>query len=179
MNPLRNVNPDGGRPGLRDRRFVAVHRGGPLELASHRLLAAWAANCAEHVLSIFEACRPDNRPRVAIETAKAWARGEVSVGAAQKAAVRAHAAAREVTSHSATAVARAAGHAAATAHMADHCLGASAYAVKAVEAVGASAEVERAWQLEQLPEELRDLVVSALHRRSTMRRRGRSVNLAD
>ncbi len=27
---------------MRDRRFVAVHRGGPLDFASHRLLAGWA-----------------------------------------------------------------------------------------------------------------------------------------
>src|SRR3954469_12188461 len=99
--------------GMRDRRFVAVHRGGPLDLARHRLLAMWAADCAEHVLPLFENCSSDDRPRRAIETARAWARGEVRVGAAQKAAVAAHAAAREATDKGAIAVARAAGHAAA------------------------------------------------------------------
>src|SRR5262245_15680496 len=129
---------------MRDRRFVAVHRGGPLDVTRHRLLAAWAADCAEHVLPLLEACSSDERPRRAVETGRAWGRGEVAVGAAQKAAVGAHAAAREMTSESATAAARAAGHAAATAHMADHCLGASLYALRAVEAAGAAAEVERA-----------------------------------
>lgn len=152
---------------MRDRRFVAVHRRGPLEVAKHRLLAAWAADCAEHVLSLFEACSSDDRPRHAIETAKAWASGEVSVGDAQKAAFGAHAAAREMTSKSATAAARAAGHAVATARMADHCLGASLYARKAVEATGASADVERAWQVAQLPDEVRELIVSALESRLT------------
>ncbi|MBU4253237.1 MAG: hypothetical protein KJ727_01395 [Acidobacteria bacterium] len=33
----------------RDLRFVAVHRGGSLELDRHRQLALWAAVCAEHV----------------------------------------------------------------------------------------------------------------------------------
>ena len=155
---------------MRDRRFVAVHRGGPLDVGRHRLLAAWAADCAEHVLPLFEECSSDDRPRRAVETARAWARGEVSVGEAQKAAVAAHAAARGATSESATAAARAAGHAVATAHMADHCLGPAIYGPKAVEAAGESAEVERAWQLAQLPDELRELVVSALSRRLSRRR---------
>src|SRR5438093_6625697 len=124
---------DGGPP-MRDRRFVAVHRGGPLDVAKHRLLAAWAADCAEHVLPLFEEGNSDDRPRRAVETARAWARGEVSVGDARKAAVGAHAAARGTTSKSATAAARAAGHAVATAHMADHCLGPAIYGLKAVEA---------------------------------------------
>jgi hypothetical protein len=152
---------------MRDKRFVAVHRGGPLDLAKHRLLAAWAAGCAEHVLPLFEECSSDDRPQRAIETAIAWARGEVTVGDAQKAAVAAHAAAREMTSRSATAAARAAGHAVATAHMADHSLGAALYALKAVEATGAAADVERIWQVRQLPKQVRELVVSALEIRLT------------
>jgi hypothetical protein len=154
---------------MRDRRFVAVHRGGPLDVARHRLLAAWAADCAEHLLPLFEECSDDDRPRLAIETARAWARGEVSVGVAQKAAVAAHAAARSATSESATAVARAAGHAVATAHMPDHCLGPAIYGPKAVAAAGESADVELAWQLAQLPDEVRELVVSALATRLTRR----------
>jgi GrpB-like predicted nucleotidyltransferase (UPF0157 family) len=150
---------------MRDRRFVAVHRGGPLKISKHRLLAVWAANCAEHVLPVFTEGSSDDRPRRAIEMTRAWARGEVSVGDARKAAVAAHAAAREATSKSASAVARAAGHAVATAHMADHSLGATIYALKAIEAKGASTDAERAWQIAQLPDEIRELVVSALRRR--------------
>ncbi len=38
----------------------------------HRLLASWAASCAEHVLPFFEADYPlDNRPRKAIAAARA------------------------------------------------------------------------------------------------------------
>src|SRR5439155_15594666 len=96
---------------MRDRRFVAVHRGGPLDVAKHRLLAAWAADCAQHVLPIFQQCSSDERPERAVEIARAWARGEVSVGDARKAAVAAHAAARAMTSKPAIAAARAAGHA--------------------------------------------------------------------
>jgi hypothetical protein len=155
---------------MRDRRFVAAHRGGPLDITRHRLLAAWAADCAERVLSLFEEHSPDDRPRRAVAIARAWARGEASTGEAMKAAVSAHAAAREATSASATAAARAAGHAVATAHAADHCLGAPMYAIKAIEAAGKSAEVERAWQVERLPGEVRELVLSALDNRFARRR---------
>jgi hypothetical protein len=155
---------------MRDRRFVAVHRGGPLDIARHRLLAAWAADCAAHVLSLFKDCSSDPRPQRAVEIARAWARGDVSVGDAMKAAVGAHAAAREATSQAATAAARAAGHAAATAHMADHCLGVVLYGSKAVEATGASADGERAWQLKQLPDGVRELIVSGLATRFSRRR---------
>ena len=147
---------------MRDRRFVASHRGGPLDVAKHRLLASWAADCAEHVLSLVKKCSSDNRPHQAVEVARAWTRGEVRVGDAQKAAVGAHAAARGLSSKSASAAARAAGHAVATAHMADHSLGAAIYALKAVAAAGASPDVERAWQVERLPVEIRDLVMSAM-----------------
>ena len=147
---------------MRDQRFIAVHRGGPLQLHHHRLLAAWAGDCAERVLPFFENHGPDERPRHAVATARAWAGGSIKVGAAQKAAVASHAAAREASHPAAVAAARAAGHAAATAHCADHSLGAAHYALKAVAACGGSTEGERAWQIARLPAELRGLVVSAL-----------------
>lgn len=152
----------------RDRRFVAVHRGGPLDLARHRLLASWAADCAEHVLPLFAHRHPDDdRPRLAIEAARAWSRGEIAVGEARAAAVQAHAAAREASEAAACAVARASGHAVATAHMADHALGAAFYAVRAVKLASPPRDVETAgarecqWQRERLPEAVRELVVSA------------------
>ena len=150
---------------MRDRRFVAAHRGGPLSKAHHRLLASWAADCAEHVLPLFEAKSKNLQPRQAIATARAWARGEVTVGAAQKAAVAAHAAARAVKDPAAVAAARAAGHAVATAHMAEHSLGPIIYAAKAVRAAGGSISGERAWQMKRLPRGVRALVKSAVAKR--------------
>jgi len=62
---------------IRDPRLVTLRRGGTLLDSDHRLLAVWAADCAEHVLHFFEAARPgDDRPRRAIELARAWARGD-------------------------------------------------------------------------------------------------------
>jgi hypothetical protein len=145
---------------MRDRRFVAAHRGGPLSLEHHRLLMGWARHCALHVLPLFG--EPvDERLSRALEVAQAWQLGKVSVGGAMKAAVQSHAAAREASTPMAVAVARAVGHAVATAHMADHALGPAWYGLKAVKAAGQSVELERAWQDEQIPMEIRALVLSA------------------
>ena len=154
---------------MRDKRFVAAHRGGPLTLAQHQLLAAWAADCAEHLLPLFELHTTDVRPQQAIEIGRAWVRGEVKTGVAQRAAVAAHAAARRATDKAAVAVARSAGHAVATAHFADHCFGPVIYGAKAVKAAGGLADDERDWQLSRLPEQVRALVLSALEQCRTKR----------
>jgi len=117
-------------------------------LRERRSQALWAANCAERVLPLFEEQYPDdNRPRKAIEAARAWARGEIKVGEARAAALEAHAAARAAAEHpSACAAARAAGHAAATAHMVGHAVHAAAYAAKAAAActvVGGAGNAEQ------------------------------------
>ncbi len=143
---------------MRDHRFVAGHRGGPLDLGRHRLLAAWAADCAEHVLQAIESESRDARLADAIAAARAWVRGEVSVGAARKAALAAHAVARDAGTKAAVAAARAAGHAVATAHMADHALRAAAYAQKSITAAGGDVAAERAWQAARLPADVRALV---------------------
>jgi hypothetical protein len=65
---------------IRDPRFITVRRGGLLQDADHRLLAVWAADCAERVLRFFEQAQPrDDRPRRAIEQAHARARGEIMI----------------------------------------------------------------------------------------------------
>ena len=115
-------------PTVRDARFVTIRRGGTLTEVDHRVLALWAATCAEHVLAHFEAVEPDDsRPRQAIEHIRAWTRKEVS-------------------------------------HVAAHELGASAYAIKAARAAAPGCEehagrLECAWQREQLPDAIRELVL--------------------
>ena len=128
----------------------------------HRLLAIWASDCAEHVLPYFEETYPeDNRPRKAIEAARAWERGDLSMVEARKAAFASHAAARAANNAAAQAVARAAGHAAATAHVADHACHAAAYAVKAAACAVTdnTAAAESDWQYRRLPERLRSIVM--------------------
>ena len=107
---------------------------GPMTLSEEdrRVVAAWAADCAERTLVLFEAAAPgDSRPRDAVEGARAFARGELKVGPTRSLAAEAHAAARSAGVPSATAAARATGHAVAVAHMASHAFGAPAYAALA------------------------------------------------
>lgn len=125
----------------------------------HEKLAIWAADCAERVLPVFEAeCSDDARPRQAIEAARLWRSGDMPMVTARKMAFAAHAAARQPLSKAAVAAARAAGHAAATAHVATHAPHAANYARKSRAASGEDADAERAWQIDQLPDELRHLV---------------------
>src|SRR5262245_53942632 len=147
---------------MRDRRFVAVHRGGPLDRDSHILLARWAADCAERVLPLFMRSSPDRRPKRALEIARAWANGEVRTGAAMKASLAAHAAARQSREKAAIAAARAAGQAVATAHCADHSMGALLYALKALEASGRESHSELKLRLAELPSHLRKPVASGV-----------------
>jgi hypothetical protein len=145
---------------MRDKRFVAEHRGGPLKKEQHYQLMTWACDCAEHVLHLY-GINTDERLHNALHVAKEWKQGQASVGDAQKASVNAHTAARESSNPTAVAVARSVGQAVATAHMADHSLGAAWYGLKAVKQAGQSIEAERKWQDEQLPSEIKELVLSA------------------
>lgn len=152
-------------PKVRDPRFITIRRGGTLTDPDHRLLALWAALCAEHVLHLFEAAAPgDPRPRHAIEQTRAWARGEINMSEARTAAGGAQAAAR-VLRGAPRHAAYAAGQAAAVAHVAAHELGAAAYAIKAARSAVPDSEAQDAarlecrWQREQLPDEIRALVL--------------------
>ena len=152
-------------PKDRDPRFVTIRRGGTLTDSDHQLLALWAATCAEHVLHLFESVKPsDPRPRQAIEQARAWARGEITMSQSRAAGGHAMAAARAL-SGAARHAAYAAGQAAVVAHVAAHELGAAAYAIKAVRAAAPEGQDENAgrlecqWQREQLLEAIRDLVL--------------------
>jgi hypothetical protein len=152
-------------PEVRDPRFTTIRRGGSLTDEDHRLLALWAADCAEHVLPLFEAVEPaDPRPRQAIAAIRTWTRGELPMMQTRAAGGHAMAAAR-VLSGAPRHAAFAAGQAAVVAHVAAHELGAAAYAIKAVRATVPAHEAEAAgrlecrWQRDQLPGQIRALVL--------------------
>src|SRR5512142_522904 len=135
-------------PKKRDPRFITVRRGGTLQDSDHHLLAVWAADCAQHVLHLFEEMQPnDDRPRRAIELARAWARGEITMSQSRAAGGRAMAAAR-VLRGAGRHAAFAAGQAAVVAHVAAHELGAAAYAIKAARAAALDGQAEEAGRLE-------------------------------
>jgi hypothetical protein len=130
----------------------------------HTSLAAWAADCAERVLPIFETVRlNDDRPRKAIETCRTWIRtGEFKMAVIRIASLDAHAAARGAKENNAACfAARAAGQAVAAAHVPQHAFGAAYYALKAVSAAyPAQGEInvfrELDWQLEHIAKNLRE-----------------------
>lgn len=152
-------------PKIRDPRLITIRRGGTLTDENHRLLAIWAAKCAEHVLDYYEKeCPEDKRPRRAMEMALAWARGEIELNEAKKAAFHSNAAASKLVG-AARFAAYSAGQAAVVGHVAAHELGAAAYAIKAVMAASQETETgengrkEGKWQQEQLPGEIKELVL--------------------
>ena len=161
-------------PTERDPGFITIRRGGMLTNSDHRLLALWAATCAEHVLDIFEAVQPtDPRPGQAIAHIRAWARGEIRASQSRAAGGHAMAAARAL-SGAARHAAFAAGQAAVVAHVAAHELGAAAYAIKAARAAAPEGEAESVgklecrWQREQLPDAIRELVIEDQRLRNSL-----------
>ncbi|WP_415975123.1 putative immunity protein [Rhodococcus sp. 077-4] len=159
-------------PAVRDPRLITVHRGGLLSDDDHRSLALWAAECAEHVLALFERAEPsDSRPRDAIEAARSWARGERAMMATRALGGHAMGAARLLRGAERFA-AYAAGQAACVAHVAEHDLGAAAYAIKAVRAAAhpgrevIAGREEREWQRDRLPQSVRELVLEDQQKRS-------------
>lgn len=157
-------------PKVRDPRLVTIRRGGSLTDDDHQLLAMWAAVCANHVLAYFERDRPDDfRSRDAIAAARAWAVGEMPMMRARAFGGHAMGAARTLTG-AARFAAYSAGQAACVGHVAEHDLGAAAYAIKA--AISAQPDnpeagtSERDWQRAQLPDRVRQLVLDDQLRRN-------------
>jgi hypothetical protein len=152
-------------PKERDPRFVTIRRDGTLTDTDHHFLAFWAADCAEHVLGLFERERPDDdRPRRAVELCRAWAQGEILMSQARTAGGHANCAARDL-SGAARHAAYSAGQAACVSHVAAHELGAAAYAIKAARAAAPQGRSETSghdecrWQRAQLPAAIRELVL--------------------
>ena len=107
-------------PEVRDPRLVTVRRGGTLTDDDHHLLALWAAECAEHVLPLFETAVPDDdRPRAAIAAIRSWAAGGLAMMRTRAAGGHAMGAARPLRGAPRFA-AYAAGQAAVVAHVPEH-----------------------------------------------------------
>ena len=128
--------------------------------AERRLVATWAADCAERVLGIFEAEAPgDSRPRELIARARAYAGGELSAAEGIRRRFEGGVGVGEVAAPAAMAAARSAGQAAAVCHMGAQALGAAAYGVEAVRLAQPehprAAEDEIGWQLAHMSREVR------------------------
>jgi hypothetical protein len=138
----------------------------PLTDDDRRRLAAWAADCAERVLPLFEERVPaDTSPRDALDGTRAFARGEQPRGPLRPLAWSALAAAKETVDPVAHAVARAAAaavaipyiHPIATPHQVKHIVGPPLYAARARELAGADADEEIRWALEHADATVREI----------------------
>lgn len=131
-----------------------------LSETDRRLVAAWAADCVERVLELFEAELPgDGRPGALIARTRAFARGELSTAEGIRRRFAGGVAAGDAKTPAAIAVARAASQGAAICHMGAHALGAAAYAAKAAGLASSDqSEVARdeiRWQLGHMSPEVR------------------------
>lgn len=131
-----------------------------LSEADRRRVAAWAADCAERVLRLFEAEAPDDdRPLALIARTRAFARGELHTAEEIRRRFAGGVGAGEVRAPAAAAAARAAGQAVAVCHLGAHALGAAGYAVSAVGLANPdrpeAVEAEIRWQLDHMSEEVR------------------------
>lgn len=131
-----------------------------LSESDRRLVAGWAAMCAERVLWLFEAESPsDERPRAAIARTRTFARGGLNTASEIRQRFGGGSAARDTKSPAAVAAARAAGQASAVCHMGAHALGAAAYAVEAASLATPdrpeAADNEIRWQLAQMTADVR------------------------
>ncbi len=149
---------EGASDGLR--RVGTVKSPQTLSEADRRLVAAWAADCAERVLGLFEAEAPDDaRPRALIARTRAFAQGELNTAEEIRRRFVGGVGVGDVKVPAAAAASRAAGQAVGVCHMGAHALGAAAYATRAVgladpdrpEAV----EAEIRWQLDQMSTDVR------------------------
>ena len=150
---------------MRNKRFIAEHRGGLLTKEQHKLLILWACKCVENILPLF--AKPvDKRLIKAIEIAKDWTKDIASVGDARNASLDAIEVANELTDPTKIAIARSVGHAVATAHMSDHSIRAADYALKAEKLAGISIDNERELQNKLLSADIIDLVLSTRNLKS-------------
>jgi len=131
-----------------------------LSEADRRLVAAWAADCSERVLGLFEADAPDDdRPRALIARTRAFARGELDTAEEIRRRFSGGVGDGEVRAPAAANAARSAGQAVAVCHMGAHALGAAAYAARAAGLASPdrpeAVEDEIRWQLGHMSADVR------------------------
>ncbi len=143
---------------MRNRKFVAEHRGGPLTKQQHQDLIVWASKCVKHVLILIGQDLNPSLKKI-LDIGEAWKDGNASVGDARNAAFRAINIAKDLNDPHIVSAVRAVGHVVAVAHMADHSIRASDYALKALNEC--DRDLEKLWQTEQLSTSIREPVIEA------------------
>lgn len=123
--------------------------------ANQAVLAKWSVILAKHILDFAQYDYSSDEIILAgFAVNEAWQNGSASVGDVRKAAFKVHELAKKSEDKLIKAALRVAGHAVATAHMKDHAIVASDYAIKAVNIKfpedNFSVKQERKWQINTL-----------------------------
>jgi hypothetical protein len=146
---------------MRDKKWVLEYRGGSLKIEQQKQLMKWAIDCVNHLLPLLNN-NINEKIINAINIGNDWIIGKAKTGDAINIS-------REIIKYVKTldnkleiAITRAVGHAVATAHMADHSMGAVYYGLKAIKINDGSIDSEFNWQIEQIPSEIKELVINGL-----------------
>ncbi len=161
------MNAGGEATHQRDRRFIALHRGGLLTAPDHRALMRWALATTRHLLGHcpYEC---DAQLEEALKIAERWGDGNATAREAMAASRGLHRKARSMSCPSAVYCYRIAAHALATAHMADHALGPLYYGQKLFVLLNRPFDEELAWmhvQLKVICPQMEEAVISVLSNR--------------
>jgi len=146
---------------MRDKKWVLEHRGGTLKKEQQKQLVKWAIDCVNHLLPLLDN-NINEKIINAINTGNNWIIENAKTGDAIKAAREILKYVRTLDNELEIAITRAAGHAVATAHMADHSMGTVKYGLDAIKIVGGSIDDEVKWQIKSIPNELEELVLEGL-----------------
>jgi hypothetical protein len=146
---------------MRDKKWILEHRGGYLNKEQQKQLMKWAINCVNHLLPLLNS-NINEKIIDAINIGNNWIIEKAkTIDAINKS--------REIIKYVKTlnneleiAITRAADHAVATAHMADHSMGTISYGLKAIKITGGSMESEINWQIKYIPNEIKELVLEGL-----------------
>ena len=101
--------------------------------ANRRALILWALELAEETVQQLERTYPEDiRPRETVETARAWAKGEIKMPIAKRAILNCHAMAKELANPADIARCHAVGQACSVVHTEGHALGYPMYELTAM-----------------------------------------------
>lgn len=146
---------------MRDLRFKAERLGGLLKPEEHKLLINWALQCIQHICPLLHIEISQQINQILV-VARKWSLGNATVKEARNAAIAMNELAKITTNLTDKFGIKAAGHTLATAHMADHAVVASKYAIKAFQNINNSVKSEIEWQINQLPIEIKEFMIKTL-----------------
>jgi hypothetical protein len=146
---------------MRDKRWILEHRGGCLNKEQQKQLMKWAINCVKHLLPLLNN-NINDKITDAINIGNEWINEKAKTVKAMNKSREINKYVKTLNNELEIAITRAAGHAAASAHMADHSLGTVYYGLKAVKISGGAVESEINWQIENMPNDIKKLVLEGL-----------------